>query len=111
MANITYARLDRVFNINREFWNIGNFRCALTIPKSTGSIWRDNVVTVEYANNAHPHQEYLADLKMARALIKQQLEKIQKEGNILDKIDEAIEATTVLALEELTNPEVQGRVY
>ena len=103
--NMSFAKLDRLFNIPREFWNIPNFRALETLPDSEWNKemgWYTNIVRDEYRNNAHPHQEYLADLKMARVLIKEQLDEIAK-TEILNKIDRAIEATTPLAIKEITS--------
>lgn len=103
--NMSYAKLDRLFNIPREFWSITKFSALATVPDCEYNEeygWYTNIVRDEYRNNAHPHQEYLADLKMARVLIKQKLDEIVK-TEILNEIDRAIEATTPLAIKEITS--------
>jgi len=105
MANlsISYARLDRLFRIPREFWNIPNFRAVATLPDCEYNEeygYYTNTIRDEYRNNAHPHQEYLADLKIARVLIKKKLDEIAK-TEILNEIDRAIEETKKLAITEL----------
>jgi|DEB0MinimDraft_4_1074332.scaffolds.fasta_scaffold65844_2 hypothetical protein len=102
-VGISMARMDRLFNIPREFWSIHSFRVAKVLPKSEfNKRWGyyENIVDNEYIGNAHPHQEYLADLKQARQLIAEQLKKIE-ENNIISKLDEAIEETRKLAIAEI----------
>ena len=103
--NMSFAKLERLFNIPREFWSMPYYRAVETLPdceydEKRG--WYTNIIRDEYRNNAHPHQEYLADLKMARVLIKRKLDEIAK-TKILNDIDRAIEATTPLAIKELTS--------
>ena len=100
--DISYARMDRLFNIPREFWKIQYFRVAEVLPKSKLNQygWYEDIVDDEYHGNLHPQQEYLADLKITRRLIAEQLEVIEK-NNILSRLDKAIEETKKLAIEEL----------
>ena len=96
MANkkLNKAKCERLFGITSEFWWRNPH-----VYLSAKDVWSG-----EYENNAHPNQEYLADLRTQRAYIAKQL-KINAEYNILDAIDKAIEATMPLAMAELLGEE------
>ena len=96
------AKCERLFGIDRGFWDLNNV-CSMYLRfGKTLEVDKNGEVTNdwgEYCLNAHPHSEYLADLKEQRKHIAEKLEQILK-SNILEQIDEAIEATTPLAIAE-----------
>ena len=84
-------KMNRLFGIPKDFWNKSYVRVnSASAP----------AVSNEYAGNAHPHQEYLADLKVARVFVEQQL-KHWEEADIIKRIDKEIEETRELAIKEI----------
>ena len=94
MANtiLNKAKCQRLFGITRDFWE-GGMHCYPTLHP-----W-------EYENNAHPYQEYLADMKIQKAFIKERWEEL-KNADILTQIDEAIEVIKPLAAKELMEGDI-----
>tara|TARA_Y100000780_G_scaffold74235_1_gene66616 strand:- start:264 stop:548 length:285 start_codon:yes stop_codon:yes gene_type:complete len=94
MANtvLNKAKCERLFGITRDFWE-SSLHCYKELHP------------YEYENNAHPYQEYLADMRTQYPFIKEQLNKLQ-ESNILTKIEEAIEVIKPLAVKELMGEDI-----
>ena len=97
MANNTLnkAKCYRLFGITRDFWE-SSLYCSPKLPR------------YEYEGNAHPYQEYLADLKIQRVFIEKQLKKLL-DSKLLNRIDEAIEKIEPLAVEELLGSKYNGK--
>ena len=102
-------KMCRLFGIPTSWWGkpLRNFK--LHFPKER--YYADGsepwcVLKDEYRTNAHPHQEYLADLKVARYYIEEQL-KLIKETDMIGRIDRAIEASKPFAREEIASMEIK----